>query len=211
MLWKTIAIALALGYLFGSIPVGYIFGRLWRVDVRRVGSGRTGGTNVLRAAGLLPAGLTVLFDALKAMIAVGLARFLFPGELGATLAGIGAVAGHNWPIFLGFRGGAGGITTLTVLITLAPLPGAAVVVASLGALVIWRYASAGTLAIATLTLVATVIDALLGGPPEHILYGVAAGAMVTWALRPNIARLRAGTERKIGLTRNDSPETSEAR
>jgi glycerol-3-phosphate acyltransferase PlsY len=102
MLWIRSLIALVCAYLLGAIPVGYIAAKLLKnVDVRKVGSGRTGATNVLRAAGVVPAALTVVGDFLKGCLAVALARVLVPGlPLMAALGGLGAVAGHNWSIFL---------------------------------------------------------------------------------------------------------------
>ena len=101
MIWANIILAILLGYSLGSIPFGYLFGRLKGVDVRQYGSGRTGGTNVYRAAGTWVALLTGLFDVLKGVAAVLLARQFLGSEVAAALAGAFAVCGHNWSIFFG--------------------------------------------------------------------------------------------------------------
>lgn len=95
-----------IGYLLGAIPVGYLAGKTQGIDVRQYGSGRTGSTHVLRALGLGPVFFTVLGDALKGMIAVLVARAIMstPLPLAEVLAGLGAVGGHNWSVFISFRG-----------------------------------------------------------------------------------------------------------
>lgn len=196
--------SLLFGYVVGGIPVGYLIGRLRGVDVRQFGSGRTGGTNVFRAAGPVAGALTILGDAAKALIAVGFARLIGSvfgtGELAASLAGIAVIAGHNWSPFLSFRGGAGGIAGLAVVTILTPWAGIPVLVCALLSVVVTRHASVGSITIAALSPLALAVAALAGGGGHlvHLLYGVAGGAMIIYALRPNLARLRAGTERRIG-------------
>lgn len=200
ILWKEILIPLFAGYLLGSLPVGYVIGRLYGVDVRRIGSGRTGGTNVLRAAGLLPSALTVLGDAMKGVIAVGLARMFVGGEVSAVAAGIAVVIGHNWSIFLGFKGGAGGITAASVVTALNPLCGAIVALLGIVAFVVGRMASVATLTVAILSPIALYAYSILfAGPMIHVVYGVAALAVIILALLPNIKRLAMGTERTVDL------------
>ena len=107
-----------IGYLLGAIPVGYLVGKTQGIDVRQYGSGRTGGTNVLRSVGLGAAFFTILGDGLKVMIAVLAARAIMSTPLAEVLAGLGAVGGHNWSFFISFRGGAGAITALGALLLL---------------------------------------------------------------------------------------------
>ncbi|RME42880.1 MAG: glycerol-3-phosphate acyltransferase [Caldilineae bacterium] len=188
------------GYLFGSIPAGYLLGRAWGVDLLHSGSGRTGGTNVLRAAGLLPAALTILSDALKGLLPTYIAVLMFPTlPWVPALTGAAAVTGHNYSIFLKFRGGAGGVTALGALAGLsfwAALTAAGIAIV---AIVISRYASVATFSGSVTGLVMLVVFALLKiTPPGYILYGVIVVGLIAWGLRPNFARLRAGTERKIG-------------
>lgn len=199
LLW--LGLAGAAGYLLGSIPFGYVFVRVFTgQDVRTVGSGRTGSTNVMRAGGGWIALLTGVCDALKAAAAVWLARGLAPELPWAEVAaGVAAVLGHNYSIFLGFRGGAGGAPTVGAAAALWPVT--LLFVLPLGAL-IWYfvgYASLTTIAFAVVaTLVLAGRWALGAGPAEPIAFGVLALAACLWSLRPNLRRLRAGTERRHG-------------
>jgi glycerol-3-phosphate acyltransferase PlsY len=190
---------IVLAYLSGSIPVGYLVARAYGVDVTASGSGRTGGTNVLRAAGPWAAALTVTGDILKGLIPVYLlASAGFP-PLVIALAANAAVIGHNYSIFLGFRGGVGAGTAIGAMaglsFPLALLAGACGIIG----LVITRYASILSASIAVAGLLAFMGGALLGYTPyEYIVFGVINVALIFYALRPNFARIRAGTERKVG-------------
>jgi len=198
--WKEILIPLVAGYLAGAIPIGYLVGKVAGVDVRRVGSGRTGGTNVLRAAGLIPSAITILGDALKGIVAVGLARILIGSEMAAVAAGIAVVIGHNWSVFLGFKGGAGGVTAAAVLTALNPLCGGVAVLLGIAGLVIWRMASVATLVIALASpLTLYLFSLFFAGSMIHVAYGVAVLVVIVVALLPNIKRLASGTERTVDL------------
>ena len=201
MFW-LIVLSAVLGYFLGAVPVGYLVGRLYGVDVREHGSGRTGGTNVWRAVGLTAAIITVVGDALKGILAVVIARQIAGGELAPALAGAAAVMGHNWPIFLRFRGGAGGMTGVWALLGLNLIAGAVVAPLALLAVYFTRFASVGTLTVGFGSLVVLAafhffIPPL--SPTEHLVYGFSVAAMVVIALRPNIHRLLQGTERRITL------------
>lgn len=201
MIWQTILAAI-LGYLAGSIPVGYLVGRAYGVDVRRHGSGRTGGTNVWRAAGLPAAVMTVVGDALKGVAVVLLARYLWHSQWAAAMAGAMAVLGHNWSLWLRFRGGAGGITGAATLASINWV--AALIVIPMAALNIYvtRYASVATLTVGVggfLTLLALWVWRPDLVSPAHVLYGVIMAAGIVWSLRPNLKRLKMGTEREITL------------
>ncbi len=195
-------IIMIIAYLMGSFPSGYLSARIIAgVDVRKIGSGRTGGTNVWRAAGPWAFMFTVLGDLFKGTLAVGLAMLLLPEDyLAHGLAGVAAVAGHIWPIFLHFKGGAGSMTALSILVVLS-LPTALIVsFCALVAIAIWRYASVGSLVLAFTTIIAFIILTIWKHyPAEYILYSIVTAALITYSLRPNIKRLRAGTERKIGV------------
>jgi acyl phosphate:glycerol-3-phosphate acyltransferase len=203
MVFLQVAAAILIGYMLGSIPVGYLIGKAYGVDALRTESGRTGATNVWRATGQIwPLVLTVLGDIAKGMIAVFIGRFIFHSELAAALAGAAAVIGHNWSFMLGWRGGAGGITTGAALFALSPLAGVVMVPIALLALYISHYASVGTLTVAlgglaVLTVIAVVApsDATI----YHVLFGLFSAAAVTIALRPNLKRLAEGKERRITL------------
>jgi len=191
-------IMIALGYLIGSIPVGYLVVKLTKgMDVRQYGSGRSGGTNVWRAAGPLPAILTTVGDFSKGMIAVWIGRAILGDSIGEVLVGVAAIVGHNWSVFLGWRGGAGTSTNLGVISMLYwPVALALIIVAVLIAFVL-RYASVASLSVAILAPIIFLVLALVAQRPlPHVLYGLLAGAIVVLAHRANIARLLAGTERR---------------
>ncbi|GAB4517455.1 MAG: glycerol-3-phosphate 1-O-acyltransferase PlsY [Anaerolineae bacterium] len=202
-MWWSILSAMVAGYLFGAVPVGYLVGRIYGIDIRQHGSGRTGGTNVWRALGLGPAILTVLGDALKAAVAVLVARHLLgAGEYGAALAGGMAVVGHNWSVFLGLRGGAGGVTAGIGLMALNPLVGIVVVPLAIFTLYISHFASVGTLTVGIGGLLLLGILVWISPwivPPAHLIYGTIAAVAIVIALIPNIRRLIQGTERRITL------------
>jgi len=201
VLWLRSLLVLVLAYILGSIPVGYLAARLLKgVDVRQVGSGRTGGTNVLRAAGAGPAALTIVGDFLKGYAAVALAKALVPGlPLLAALGGLAAVAGHNWSVFLNFEGGVGTMTTVGAAMMLMPIPAAIAVLAGVAVILAWRYASLGSLTFAAVLAIACLVGVIRGNlPATHLAFALGTGAMSVWELRPNIRRLLQGTERKVG-------------
>lgn len=201
-------IAILISYLFGSIPMGYLVARLYGVDVTASGSGKTGGTNVLRSAGVIAAGLTVLLDVLKGMIPVYLVATLgLP--LTTALCASATVIGHNNSIFLGFRGGAGAGPAIGSLGGMSVPIGIIVAVCGLIALVISRIASVLTTTIAVSTVIALTISAWLGYTPyEYIIAGVLNLIIIGYALRHNYTRLWAGTERKIGQKTEEAVNVS---
>jgi glycerol-3-phosphate acyltransferase PlsY len=191
-----------LAYLVGSFPAGYLVARLWGINVLELGSGRTGGTNVFRAAGIVPALITGAIDVGKGGLAVWLAGRLVPGGGQATaevLAGAAVILGHNRSIFLRFRGGAGVGTSLGALGAIY-WPAAVVLIVLLVAIIaITRYASIGSLAIITampLILIILASQGILAA--TYVYYGLLAWALIVYAHRPNIRRLLAGTERRLG-------------
>jgi len=196
-----VAAAVVSAYVLGSIPAGYLWAKLLKnVDVTKVGSGRTGAGNVLRAAGAVPAALTFLSDFGKGYGAVVLARWLAPDvPAGAVLAALCAVGGHNWSVFLRFDGGVGTMTTVGACLALMPVAAAAGLVAGGLALLIWRYTSLGSLTLAAALMLASIVGAVEGvWPPFYVLFALGTSAMAVWELRPNIQRIRKGTERKLG-------------
>lgn len=200
----NIAAAMLLGYLLGSIPFGYLVGKLWRVDVRSFGSGRIGGTNVWRATSSpLAAGLTMAGDALKGVVAVLIARWLFhPTEPAAALAGVAAVYGHIWPLYLRFQGGAGGTTAALTQIALNPFVGVPSLLFGLFILGLSRYASLGTLTVGVSGVVISILLWIVRPDlvnPWDIVFAVAVTAAMIITLQPNLRRLRKGDERRITL------------
>lgn len=193
--------ALVAAYLLGALPVGYAI--TWvakKVDIRTLGSGHTGGTNVLRVAGAFPAALTVICDAAKGYGAVTLARYLVPDTPWlAALAGAATVLGHNRSILLAFKGGVGTMTTFGVALALMPWGAVGAALAGLAVIIARRYSSLGSLTFAAALPAACLIGAIVGGWPwENLLFAALSSIFSTWELRPNIRRLRQGTERKIG-------------
>jgi glycerol-3-phosphate acyltransferase PlsY len=200
------AAAIAGGYLLGAIPVGLIVGRMvGGVDLRDYGSRRTGATNAMRTLGTGWGAAVLLLDLLKGLVAVLGSRLLFDapsadaGEWVAAAAGLAAVIGHNWSIFIRFSGGRGVATTGGGLLALAPLAVAVLVPAMLLVIWRWRYVSAASLAGALGAILVTTLLVLIGlGSWPSVGYALATGAIVVASHADNIARLRAGTERRIG-------------
>ena len=189
----TLILAAALGYLLGSVPFGVVLTRLSSLgDLRRIGSGNIGATNVLRTGRRGLAAATLAGDALKGTVAVVLAAMW--GPMAALAAGAGAILGHIFPVWLGFRGGKGVATYLGVLTAVA-WP-AAVVFAALWLLTAWllRYSSLAALVAAAAT---PFVLALLGAMPAAWLF--AAMTLLIFAThRANIGRLLRGEESRIG-------------
>jgi len=187
-----------LGYLVGSFPTGYLAARSKGIDPREHGSGRTGGTNILRSAGRGAALATVLGDFLKGALAVWLARALLNTEAAAVVAGLAAVLGHNRSIFLRFRGGAGSMTNAGVVLALAPHVLPLMAVAAFLAAKLSRTASIVSIAAAGIMLVGLVASFVLSlSPAAYVAYGVLACALILFELRSNIGRLRDGSERRV--------------
>ncbi len=210
-----------LGYLLGSVPSGLVVVRLVTgQDVRQVGSGRTGGTNAMRAGGLGVGLLTTVFDILKGALAVWLARGLVVHQPWIeALAGLASVLGHNYSVFLvevskdlsgrtrlQFRGGAGGAPTVGASIAfwapsaLIMVPVAAAVFYFIG------FASVTTLAVGALTFAIFTVRSALGlSPWAYTVFAFGATVALLWSLRPNLLRLAQGTERLHGWRARHSP------
>jgi glycerol-3-phosphate acyltransferase PlsY len=188
--------ALAVAYLLGSIPFSLLVARAFGVaDVRRVGSGNVGATNVLRAAGTRAGALALVLDVAKGASATLLAARLAPGShVIPPLAAVAAVLGHMHPVWLGFRGGKGVATGVGAFAPLAPWPAAGGLVAFALALAATRFASVGSM-VGAATLAALVWATEGRGP----LAGAAVftAALVILHHRSNLARLRRGTERRL--------------
>ncbi len=198
----TMVAAVVIAYLVGSFPAGYLLGRLWGVNVLERGSGRTGGTNVLRSAGMVPALITGALDVGKGALAVWLVGQIVPETYQAAvqvLAGAAVILGHNHSIFLGFRGGAGVGTSLGALSVIYWPAAVALLVLLLLLIAITRYASVGSLVVITLMPFLLLALAWLGTLPlTYVGYGLLAWVIIVYSHRPNIRRLLQGTERRIG-------------
>jgi len=206
----NVLLVLIIAYLMGSIPFGFFVVKIINGrDVRKVESGRTGGTNAMRAAGVGAGILTATLDVLKGAATAWVVSWLAPAQpwvqVGAALL---AIIGHNYSIFLvhrkngkwALRGGAGGATALGGAIALwnpiifIILPIAFLVYLFIG------YASVTTMIIAFIAMIVFIVRAVMGlSPWAYVIYGALAFLVLVWALRPNIKRLIEGTERVVGL------------
>ena len=214
--WQYVA-CLAVGYLMGSIPVGYLVAkRTAKVDVREHGSGKTGMTNVLRTAGVKAAAIVITGDLVKGVLAVVFAglimgnsylavgSFGFGLPLGQVLAAFAAVLGHNWPVFLKFRGGRGVATYfggMAAFLPVAAIFGGEILL--IGA-VVTRFASLGSIAgvVGTYAIVVP-LTVLNGWPLEYLIYSLVGALIIVIMHRGNIARLIKGKERRLGEKAED--------
>jgi glycerol-3-phosphate acyltransferase PlsY len=203
----VILLAVAAAYVVGAVPVGYVVARLFGVDdIRRHGSGTIGATNVLRTLGRLPAIVTLLGDIAKGYLAVLIASRLGDEHpAAAALGAVAAVVGNCWSVFLGFRGGKGVATGLGALLRLAPLATLAAVPVFLVVVATTRFVSLGSL----LGAACVPFGALVLGPSRQAAASAFAVAIII-ALRhrENIARLRAGTESRLGQRSAPGAEAS---
>ena len=190
----TQVLAVALAYLLGSVPFAYVLARRRGIDLRDVGSGNVGATNVLRTTGVRQAVLVICLDAVKGSFAVVLADRLAPGQATPVAAGLASVIGHVYPVWLGFRGGKGVATAAGVFAVLAPVALAIAGVVFVAAVWISRYISVGSIAAATALAVAAASQA-----PRTIAVGaVVTAIIIVCRHRSNLSRLIAGTERRLG-------------
>ena len=185
--------ALALGYALGSVPFGLLLTRAFGAgDLRTIGSGNIGATNVLRTGRKGLAAATLLLDALKGLAAVLLAYRFFPDA--ADIAALGAILGHCFPVWLGFKGGKGVATMLGIALGLAWPIGLAYAAIWLAVLGLTRISSLAGMSAA----IAAPIAAWVTGNAGHTPILAAIAVLILWLHRGNIARLRAGTEARLG-------------
>ena len=208
---KFVAVVV-LGYLLGSIPFGLLVAKWWaKVDVRQYGSGKIGMTNVLRTAGKKAAAMVLALDLLKGVLAVVFAGLIIGGGYGEVggfglgvlvaevLAALAAIVGHNWSVFLKFKGGRGVVTFFGGLIALCPpaaIFGAEVFVIGAG---VTRYASLASIvaAVATYTILIPLVI-MNRFPIEYLAYTLIGTILIFIMHRDNIIRLISGRERKLG-------------
>ena len=197
----TIILLIAVGYLLGSIPFGVILTRAFGAgDLRQIGSGNIGATNVLRTGRKGLAVATLLLDGAKGAVAVLLARYFVPelGDDGAMIAGAAAMIGHCYPVWLRFRGGKGVATLLGLALALAWPIGLVFAVVWLGTVLLLRISSLGGM----MGAVAAPVAALAFGHRTYAVGLAGLALIVLWRHRENIARLRAGTEPRIGRSKD---------
>ena len=210
-------ICLGIGYVFGLFQTGYIYGRMHGMDIRKHGSGNAGSTNALRTMGVKAGAITLLGDCFKCVIAVLVVRGIFASRCPEILpllsmyAGFGAVLGHNYPFYLGFKGGKGIAATAGMILATDLRMAAVCLVVFVVIVAVTRYVSLGSLVVTVLFLAGLVICGQMGefGMAQNYLfemYGV--GLLFTLSAffqhRANIKRLREGTENKIGLKNKEA-------
>lgn len=192
-----IALVITICYLLGSIPFGYIVGKLFKkIDIRELGSGNIGATNVFRILGPSLASLVLIGDIGKGIFSIYLVRYLnIDNLLILTIAGLVVICGHDWSLFLGFKGGKGIATTFGVVFALNPT-------ISILALIIWgvvlvttRYVSLSSIFAVISIFIFTI---LFKQPYEYIIFSAIILLLGIFNHKDNIKRLRSGNERKIG-------------
>jgi glycerol-3-phosphate acyltransferase PlsY len=189
----SLLFALALGYLLGSIPFGLLLTRLsGRGDLRAVGSGNIGATNVLRTGSKGLAAATLVLDAAKGSAAVVIAQNVWPD--GVYHAAAGALIGHLYPVWLRFKGGKGVATMLGVIAPLLPIAAIIYALLWIGMLLVWRISSVAGMAAAVSAPVTAGIMGERALFPMFLLFAI----LVIWKHRDNLLRLRLGTEPRIG-------------
>lgn len=188
-------------YLIGSVSVGYLFARWFKgVDIRKLGSGNTGATNISRLMGFKMAVLVLILDALKGFVAVYLAlsllqKGLLAGEWVVLLSGVAVIAGHNWPLYFNFKGGRGAATMLGVFLALIPVPTLIVFAIVIVIIALTRYVSLGSIS-GALAIPITMI--VLKKPSEYFIFGLIICLVIFYQHRENIKRLLKGTESRLG-------------
>jgi glycerol-3-phosphate acyltransferase PlsY len=201
MIAAEYAAVILVGYLLGAIPFGLLAAKVTRgVDVREYGSGKTGGTNVLRTAGLKAGLFTMVTDLGKGALAAGIAWFVLHSYAAQGAAAMAAVAGHNWPIYARFRGGRGVGPYIGALGAMYwPIALVCSLGIGLGVAALTRYVSLGAIFVAFTTFFSMLTLYLLGMQPvEYMVYTAVGGGLILFQHRDNIQRLLAGTERRIG-------------
>lgn len=190
------ALAVLFGYLIGSLPTGYLVVRqMTGQDIRTIGSGSTGATNVRRVAGSKAALFVLLVDFHKGLVPVVLGRVLLPQEIWLhVLLALAAVIGHSKSVFLRFRGGKSAATGLGTLLALSPVTGLLMAVMAYVIVRISRYQSVGSI---SASVAGPLILTAIGAPAPYIVYGLVAATYVVYLHRENIRRLARGTENRL--------------
>ena len=203
----ALLITLFFAYLAGSLPMGFLVARAMRVDITQVGSGNIGATNVFRVLGKGPGALVLVVDLLKGALAVlvapMLAAAMTPTDSLAlpALAALGAVLGHNYTCWLGFKGGKGVATSAGAMAALIPPAFGVTVITWLLVFFLSRYVSMASIAAALILPVATIFT--VSGPTRWplVAFTSALAALAVWRHRANIERLKAGTEHRINKSK----------
>ena len=203
-------LCVVIGYLFGLIQTGYIYGKIKSIDIRKHGSGNAGTTNVLRTLGWKAGVITFIGDCLKCVLAVAIVDFIFIQDprqvLYAMYAGLGAVLGHNFPFYLKFKGGKGIASTVGLILAVHPNMFFIVAVVFIGIVLITQYVSLASIVIMILFVIMVVVKGqsgmlLLpnGDLYEYYALAIVLALLAIWRHRANIKRLLNGTENKTDV------------
>lgn len=203
-------LCVVIGYLFGLIQTGYIYGKINKIDIRKHGSGNAGTTNALRTLGWKAGVITFVGDCLKCVLAVMSVRLLFSQnahvELYAMYTGLGAVLGHNFPFYLNFKGGKGIASTAGLILAVNPLMFLIIAVVFISIVLITQYVSLGSIVIMVLFVIMIVISGQsgwlilpTGDLYEYYAIAIVLAVLAIWRHRANIKRLLNGTENKIDV------------
>lgn len=201
-------ICLAIGYVFGMFQTGYFYGKMNHIDIRNFGSGNAGTTNTLRTLGWKAGAITFVGDCLKCVLAVAIVKVLFAEnsvvDLYAMYAGLGVVLGHNYPCYLGFKGGKGIAATAGLVLATNPVMFLSIATLFILIVVITKYVSLGSLVIMILFAIEVFVYGLHGGfalahaelVELYVITLILVG-LAFWRHRANIKRLMSGTENKM--------------
>ena len=190
-----------IGYLLGSVNTSLIVGKFYKVDVRQHGSGNAGMTNTLRTLGKLPAIFVIIGDVLKGVLACIIGNIILTDAVeihdsfGAMVGGIGAILGHNWPVYFGFIGGKGVLTAFAVIMTTKPLIGLILLAFFILIVLITRYVSLGSIVAAMLF---PAVSFFMEKEFIYIIFAGLIGLLVITRHKSNIERLINGKESKLG-------------
>ncbi|MBE5766424.1 MAG: glycerol-3-phosphate 1-O-acyltransferase PlsY [Clostridiales bacterium] len=202
MIFLKYAFCAIIGYLLGTFTAGVFVAKVFsNLDIRKVGSGNPGTTNVLRTLGWLPSILTLLGDMIKGLLGAWIG-YLLAGDIGARIGGVCAVAGHNWPVFAGFKGGKGIAASWGAILAIEPWFGLAILVVEIGTIAVTRCVSIASIAAAVSYSILTII--FRWGNWTYIAFALVLTAFAVYSHRANIDRLIKGTENKLDFKKINS-------
>ena len=196
-----VILALLAGYLLGSINTSLVIGKFYKVDVRQHGSGNAGMTNTLRTLGKFQAMLVIVGHILKGILACVIGNIILSDtaelydSIGLMIGGLGSILGHNWPVYFGFKGGKGVLTTFAVIMMMGPLIGLILLSIFILIVLITRYVSLGSMIAAVLF---PAVAFLMGNEIIFIIFAGVIGFLVIVRHKSNIERLINGEESKLG-------------
>ncbi|WP_034339838.1 glycerol-3-phosphate 1-O-acyltransferase PlsY [Deinococcus misasensis] len=195
-------LVLLLSYLLGSIPIGLWIARLYNIDITKVGSGNIGATNIQRNIGWGPALVVLAFDIFKGGLALYIGRQFGLTDFYLAACALLAVLGHNYSLFLKFKGGKGVATSIGTLLVMNPLIGLGTAILAVGIMYLTRFVSAGSMMGG---IAAVMLLIYHGDPLWQIVTASGLALLILWTHRDNFKRLQSGTERRIG-TPKDTPK-----